>query len=110
MAFFERINTTTRELRIALTMEAPQLAPGRMSRGAAQQRIFRASRYAHVASAMVLSFDEWLMKTSCAMAKVKLLARRFPGQDAVQPRSARFPQKLTMRCLPASRQRVRCYS
>ncbi|MEJ0000421.1 MAG: hypothetical protein WDO13_15440 [Verrucomicrobiota bacterium] len=46
---------------------APQLEPGRMSRGAIQQRIPSCSRRVQMRSTNSLSFDEWLRKTSWAM-------------------------------------------
>ena len=49
-------------------IDAPRSAPATMSRGAIQQRSPRDSSHAHAASATVLSFDEWLMKMSWAMA------------------------------------------
>jgi len=43
---------------MAWMIDSPQSAPGRMSRGAIQQRTPLFSIVAHIASAMGLSFDE----------------------------------------------------
>jgi hypothetical protein len=50
-------------------MDRPHSIPGITSRGAIQQRMPSDSSVAHTASAIVLSFTEWLMKTSCAIGE-----------------------------------------
>ncbi len=45
-------------------IESPHSSPGRMLRGAIQQRTPLPSRKAQIASAVDLSVEEWLMKTS----------------------------------------------
>ena len=52
------MSTITRASVMACTMDAPQLLPGIISRGATQQRMPCDSNFAHTASAIVLSFDE----------------------------------------------------
>ena len=54
----EKISSSTRLSRIAWTIALAQLAPGKTSRGAIQQRTPLASRVAQAASAVVLSSDE----------------------------------------------------
>ena len=51
----------------ALVIDSAQLSPVRISRGAIQHRIPSASRAAQIASATILSFEEWEIKTSCAI-------------------------------------------
>ena len=51
----EKIRTITRHWSSASMMEAPQSEPGRMSRGAIQQRMPDDSSAAHAASATALS-------------------------------------------------------
>jgi hypothetical protein len=48
-------------------MDFAQSVPGTTSRGAIQQRTWAASSRAQIASAVALSFLEWLMKTSNGM-------------------------------------------
>ena len=57
LAFEENTSTKTRAALSASTIDSPQSAPGRISRGAIQQRIPFASRTAQAASAMCLSCD-----------------------------------------------------
>jgi hypothetical protein len=57
-AFAENNSTITFDAAIASMIAAPQSCPGRMSRGAIQHRTLLASRYAHTASAVTLSFEE----------------------------------------------------
>ena len=58
LALEENTSTKTRAWPRASTIDSPQSAPGRMSRGAIQQRTPADSRMAQAASAVSLSFDE----------------------------------------------------
>jgi len=57
-ALVEKSNNNTREVRIALTIDSPQSAPGVISRGAIQQRTPFVSNIAQTASAAGLSSVE----------------------------------------------------
>jgi hypothetical protein len=57
-AWSENTKTITRAQLIASMIDPPQLIPGRMSRGATQQRIPLCSNTAQVASAVSLSLEE----------------------------------------------------
>jgi hypothetical protein len=64
LALLEKTSTMMGQASMASTIDSVQSEPNATSRGAIQQRMPLASRMAQTASAVILSWLEWLMKTS----------------------------------------------
>src|SRR5947209_11006352 len=69
----EKISTITLLRWIARVISPANERPGCTSRGAIQQRSALFSSAAQTASAIVLSCEEWEIKTSCAIGSKSLL-------------------------------------